>query len=187
MPLNNIIKKAEALFSLEKNIKVEPLLEAQRHAALNQSKRLEAVAQALLNKPSRSSIKTLAEEVFAIRSEILNSCENLLLRLKPALTVEQFLTYQSQLRELQAKTLQPTTQPSEQTSSDESSPELIPLKTSENIQLNSEPPQNKETDNYNQNDNPNEPPSPSARPHYVETKKNQAKIKTALQTARQSL
>jgi hypothetical protein len=139
MSQSDIAKNLKALFNLENNIKVESILEAYREDALQQSKRLEALASALANKPSRSSMRTLAEEAFAIRKEVLNSAMNLLMRLKPALTHEQFSTYETQFKELQSKNLQSTSNGYLHISAEDAHPELIPLENRSTDPQNSAP------------------------------------------------
>ena len=174
MDLSGIVPKIKNLFTLENNIKAEGLLEAHREASFKQAKRLEAVAQSLLKKPSRSSIKTLAEEVFSIRSEILNSTLNLLIRLKPALTPEQFLACEQQLKESLSKTLQPAADISQENTQEDAHPELITLNSNDAAKSDSDEDPELLSNSLSE--------SKTVQPKKADPAKNKVKPKPVLQT-----
>ena len=134
MHRNNLASGIRSLFSLENNLKVEVFLEAQREAVLQQANKLEHIAQTLLNKPTRSNLKTLAQEVFAIRADVLQALLELLTRLKPALSPEQFSVYQQQIQELLKKPLQTTDTELHTHTLNELSPELVTHQTESKMQ-----------------------------------------------------
>lgn len=99
----------KAMFSLENSISAENIVEAQREALLQISRRLDTLAATLASRPSKSALKTLSEETLAIRREVLNALQAFLDRCRPALTPEQYSVASKQVSDYLEQT------PSQQT------------------------------------------------------------------------
>ncbi len=94
------------MFRLENNISAENIVEAQRESLLQIARRLEALAIAIFNKPSKSALKTLSEEAFSIRKDTLKAIQDLLDRCRPALTPEQYSLASTQVADYLSKALE---------------------------------------------------------------------------------